>query len=477
MGVGEVTMHRCSILALTGVAGLLLLNCSAPADAPQNESSPGSGGDGLAGDTGTGGSANTAGSSANTGGNGVGGSGGTSSGMGGSTGKAGGAGTGGSSGGSAGSGGGGFVPPSCANGVTTLPSDAPKLAAGMWTQINPASVTFGHNTASHNQDIFTQGLAVDPCNPATIYLTVCANPVTGNTGSIPGLYRTTNAGATWTKIGPFDGPINIRIDPKDPKHLYANQGVRGDAIGFWVSTDGGATWKQPQGFLDAAAKVHDTDVYHTEVDPTDFNHVLLSFHYYWNYGDTAGVFESFDGGASFTIHDPIPGLHGAGGYGVFLLFNPALGIGNNKTWLFGSQGGGYYRTTDAGTTWTKVSDNNMEHGGGQIYYTKTGTLYSAGIPRLMKSTDNGATWQLGQNDMMPNFGYIGIIGDGTHLYTSSHDHDAPFVTTLETDGLKWTNFSTQISHAGSFEMAYDAANDIVYSANEYDGLIALKVQR
>ena len=95
----------------------------------------------------------------------------------------------------------------------------------------------------------------------------------------------------------------------------------------------------------------------------------------------------------------------------------------------------------------------------------------------MKSTDNGATWKFGGNPNKPNFGYVGIIGDGTHLYTSSHDHNAEFQTSLESDGITWTDYSSQISHAGSFEMAYDAANGIVYSANEYDGLLALKVQR
>ena len=70
------------------------------------------------------------------------------------------------------------------------------------------------------------------------------------------------------------------------------------------------------GFLDAAKTVNDTDVYRVEPDPADFNHLLLSFHYYWHNGDTMGVFESSDGGDSWTIHDPIPGLHGAGGYGI-----------------------------------------------------------------------------------------------------------------------------------------------------------------
>ncbi|HEV8248187.1 MAG TPA: hypothetical protein VGP93_20570, partial [Polyangiaceae bacterium] len=364
---------------------------------------------------------------------------------------------------------GGFTPPACSNGVTALPADAPALTPGVWTPINPSQVVYGNTEV----DVFTQGLALDPCNPATIYLTACANPVDATRN--PGLYRSTNAGTSWTKIGPFDGPINVRVDPGDPLHLYANQGVRGAAIGFWVSTDGGENWVQPQGFLDAAATVNDTDVYHVDPDPADFNHLLLSFHYYWQGGDTMGVFESFDGGDSFTIHDPVPGLHGAGGYGIFFLHHPGLGIGDGKTWLLGTQGAGNYRTTDAGETWTKVTDNNMDHGGGQIYYTAEGVLFAGGVPNLMKSTDNGATWQLGGNPNKVNWGYIGLIGDGTHLYTSAHDHDGEFQTSLESDGVEWTDYSAQISHAGSFEMAYDAANGIVYSANEYDGLLALKV--
>ena len=350
------------------------------------------------------------------------------------------------------------------------------LVPGVWKPINPAAVTYGQHGAGGDQDVFTQGMTIDPCNAATLYLTACTNPVTGTSQAVPGLYRSTNAGTTWTKLGPFDGPINVRVDPEDPLHMYVGQGVRGSGIGFWVSKDGGKTFIQPQGFLDAAKKVNDTDVYRVEPDPADFNHLLLSFHYYWHNGDTMGVFESFDGGDSWTIHDPVPGLHGAGGYGIFFLYNPKLGIGDNKSWLLGTQGAGYYRTSDAGTTWTKVTSNSMDHGGGQLYYTKTGTLFAGGVPNLMKSTDNGVTWKLGGNPNKANWGYLAIVGDGTHLYTASHDHNAEFQTSLESDGLTWSDYSTQISHAGAFEMAYDAANGIVYSANEYDGLLALKVK-
>jgi photosystem II stability/assembly factor-like uncharacterized protein len=373
-----------------------------------------------------------------------------------------------------------FVPPSCANGVTALPADAPKLVPGVWTPINPAAVSFGQNgTGGRNQDVFTQGMTIDPCNVATLYLAACTNPVTGNAPATPGLYRSTNAGTTWTRLGPFDGPIHVRIDPKDPLHMYVGQGVRGSAAGFWVSTDGGKTFKMPDSFT---AKANNSvggwtnDVYDVAPDPTDFNHVLVSFHSPFEFSTSSGVLESKDGGSTWIRHYPISPSLGGAGWGVWFLYNPKLGIGNSNTWLLGTQGGGWWRTTDAGGSWTKVTDNSMEHGGGQIYYTKTGTLYAGGTSHTMKSTDNGATWMFGGNPSKPNFGFIGIVGDGTHLYTSSHDHMAEFQTSLESDGIVWGDYSTQISHAGSFEMAYDAANDIVYSANEYDGLLALKVK-
>jgi len=490
-------MYGSSILALTAIANLLLLGCSSAGDTPDSDPAAGLGQAGTA--TGAGG--DCANSTATTGENGPGGNSatiggasgaaGSASGNGGSSvGNAGGAGTGGTSsnggsggkGGSGGSGGSGpFVPPSCANGVTTLPADAPKLTPGVWTPINPAAVSFGqHGQGGRDQDVFTQGMTIDPCNPGTLYLAACTNPVTGNAPAVPGLYRSTNAGTTWTKLGPFDGPIHVRIDPKDHLHMYVVQGVRGATAGFWVSTDGGKTFKSPDGFTSKANNSvggWTNDGYDVAGDPTDFNHVLMTFHSPFEFSSSSGVLESKDGGNTWIRHYPISSALAGAGWGIWFLYNPALGIGNSSTWLLGTQGGGYWRTTDAGTSWTKVTDHSMEHGGGQIYYSKSGVLYAGSTTHLMKSTDNGATWTYGGNPNKPNWGYIAIVGDGTHLYAASHDHTGEFQTSLDSDGITWTDYSTQISHGGSFEMAYDAANGIVYSANEFDGLLALKVPK
>ena len=239
-----------ALLTRATMASLVLVFSGCSAEGSANEPSPG---DDLAGNGGSSVVAQAGGSASPS----TGGAGGDGSGTAGaSAGRAGGiSGSGGVAGGSAGPGGasgagggsGVFVAPTCANGSSKLPPDAPVLEPGVWKPINPAAVTYGQHGTGGDQDVFTQGMTIDPCNAATLYLTACTNPVTGTSHAVPGLYRSTNAGTTWTKLGPFDGPINVRIDPKDPLHMYVGQGVRGNGIGFWVSKDGGKTWMQPQG--------------------------------------------------------------------------------------------------------------------------------------------------------------------------------------------------------------------------------------
>jgi hypothetical protein len=302
--------------------------------------------------------------------------------------------------------------------------------------------------------------------------------------SIGGLYKSINAGSTWTRVGhiPVDytgsdhveAPLHVRIDPKNTQHLYVVQGVRGHE-GFYVSTDGGENLKIPQGFAKLSSpSFNPSDVYGIAVDPTDFAHVLLSFHGAWGWTDTkwntsSGVLESKDGGESWIVHDP----NGWGtGHTITFLYNPELGIGNANTWLLGTQGNGMLRTTNAGATWTKVTDNGIQHGGGTVYYTHNGDLFASGADHNAKSTDNGATWTV----IGPGGGYNAIGGDGHSVYTAKCFGPTPFIVSSETDGVTWKDFNSQQFDMGMFDIKFDATNRILYSSNWRAGLYALKVQ-
>ncbi|MBA3938777.1 MAG: exo-alpha-sialidase [Planctomycetes bacterium] len=344
------------------------------------------------------------------------------------------------------------------------------LIPGVWTDITPPGVIM--TPASH---VFCQGVTLDPVDPLTIYLCVCAYEV-----AKAGLFKTTDGGATWTRIGQLDEPLHVEIDPKDRQHLYCVDGVRGNTIGFWASHDGGATWSMPPGFKTATdhppSGVGTSDLYSIAVDPLDFTHVLVSFHSPWENSRNCGVLESTDGGASWTARQPPSGSAGGYGMAIFFLSDPALKQGDAKTWLFTAQQGGFFRTTDGGSTWTLVYPLQMTHGGNQLYRTKDGTLYAGAYQYPVRSTDNGASWQPLKVGL-PYSWYIGICGDGTHLYTGCTGEHQPVFTAPEADGQTWKPLAggTRTFSTDPFEMRFDRVHHILYSATFGDGFFAIKV--
>jgi hypothetical protein len=93
-------------------------------------------------------------------------------------------------------------------------------------------------------------LAIDPVNPTTVY-----------PGAFGGVFKSTDAGATWFSISTGLSHTNIRslaADPVTPDRLYA--GAYG---GIMKSKDGGAHWSLINGGL-----TH-TDVKKVAVDPVN----------------------------------------------------------------------------------------------------------------------------------------------------------------------------------------------------------------
>ena len=355
----------------------------------------------------------------------------------------------------------------------------PTLQPGVWTNISPPMEPFGQ--IGENQTL-AMGFALDPGNPYTLYECASAFNSTLFTVIPGGLWRTTDGGSNWERVGVFDAPTMVAVDPGDSKHLYVADGVRGNTIGFWVSTDAGVTWTKPDAFTAAGMDptVETQDTYSMAVDPSNFNHVLLSFHYGWTangtYTSTAGIFETTDGGTTFTIHQP-DSRWGGLGYFVSFLSDPAHNAGDGNTWLLGTQASGYWKTSDAGKTWKQVATQQMPHEGSHVFYASDGTLYSGGFGHPMRSTDNGDTFTV--LDQTPNGSYCGVLGDGTTLYIQQNgftNPDAPYMTSPERDGTTWTTFGdgSQKFTGGPFQGGYDPVNKILYASMYESGLWALK---
>jgi photosystem II stability/assembly factor-like uncharacterized protein len=378
----------------------------------------------------------------------------------------------------------------------TAPVDAmptgptPTLTAGTWVNITPSGVNLAPgccttypNVGYENNTFGIDWIEIDPSNPYTLY--ACAD--------VEGIWKTTDGGSTWKRLGTppaaptyastvtyLDSPIRVRVDPKDSKHLSATEGVRGNALGFWVSNDGGDTWTQPPGFI-TAEKMATNDVTTMVVDPTDFNHVLVGSHSPWAMMGNAGILETKDGGETFVLHPPQADWP-SGSLGIQFLFDPAKGVGNAETWLASVSGIGLLRTTDSGTTWNLVSTSGTMHGGeNELYFAKNGAVYAGANNTMLRSTDEGASWtSVGPQSQD---GYYQVIGDGNVLYGQSANTGtnttgpAPYVTSKETDGLTWSPYQSgvQTFSDGPYVMRFDSVNRILYSANWDAGVWALKV--
>jgi photosystem II stability/assembly factor-like uncharacterized protein len=129
------------------------------------------------------------------------------------------------------------------------------------------------------------GLAIPAQQPKTIYATVEASRRTG------GFFRSKDGGANWEKMSSYSAPGaqyygEIFLDPNDPERIYS--------VDVWmrVSDDGGKTWRQ----LDEHAKHPDNHV--VWVDPSNSDHLLI--------GCDGGLYESYDRAATWQFKSNLP---------------------------------------------------------------------------------------------------------------------------------------------------------------------------
>jgi len=343
-----------------------------------------------------------------------------------------------------------------------------ELTQGVWTEITPPATGYASTYG-------TQTIVFDPSNHDVLYTTV----------DTLGLWKSTDRGATWTELGSgtasggptttrLDSPVCIAVNPANSNHLVATQGIRGTSLGFWISTDGGATWTMPSGFSSVSPTM---DVTTLAIDPTDFSHMLVGTH-----GSPAAILETFNAGVDWTLHEAEESWP-TGSMGLTILRHPTLEQGNSATWLAEFDGGGKWRTTDSGATWTQVSSVSIPHGLVHgAFYTADGTLYAAGGPYAMKSTDNAASFTAMSD--LPSSAYLQVAEAGGTLYTRPsypllEGYGGTTAFQVSTDGgSDWGaqgSPGNQTFTNGPIHLVVDEVNNILYAANWNGGLWALKV--
>lgn len=127
-------------------------------------------------------------------------------------------------------------------------------------------------------------LAIAPSNPDMVYAMVEADSVRGAKPQmlLSGLYRSKDAGKTWTWMSTINNrPFyfsQVRVDPKNPDRIYRM------AVDFASSDDGGYSWRT------GMVGIHE-DYHGMWINPSDPEHFIIV-------GD-AGIFQSWDRGGTY----------------------------------------------------------------------------------------------------------------------------------------------------------------------------------
>ena len=236
-------------------------------------------------------------------------------------------------------------------------------------------------------------IAIDPADTSTMYIgTGELYRYDGSTGGIVirttrgsygiGILKTTNSGATWAKS--LDWTYNqqrgvqaIRINPLNPGTVFA-----ATSEGVYRTTDAGSSWTLVLTVLMAE------DI---AVNPADTTKVLATC---GNFGTAGrGVYRSTDGGATFTL---VPGVAVSTGKAMLEIYaaNPwsvYLSIADST---IGS--GSLWKSTNFGSTWTLLSSEALY--GQQGWYSQfvavhptDSTKVVRGGQGLFKSTNGGVS--------------------------------------------------------------------------------------
>src|SRR5262245_44194896 len=234
------------------------------------------------------------------------------------------------------------------------------VGGGLWKTTDGgmkwAPVTDGQLTSSS-----VGAVAVSESRPDTVFIGMGESCIRGNIMPGDGVYKSTDAGKTWTHIGftGSDAISKIRIHPTNPDIVFVadfgKYGTPSDERGIFKTTDGGKTWKKvlfrdnKTGGIDVAIDRKNPNVMFAGLWEAYRVEYQMS-----SGGPGSGLFKSTDGGETWREITRATGLP----QGLVGKISIAIsGADSNRIYaLIENDKGGLYVSDDAGGSWKLVNE-------------------------------------------------------------------------------------------------------------------------
>jgi photosystem II stability/assembly factor-like uncharacterized protein len=300
---------------------------------------------------------------------------------------------------------------------------------GIWTPLGPEGGS-------------VWSLAVDPDDADVVYA-----------GTRSGVFKSTDAGATWTSASKGLGPAGVWVMSLavTPDAVYAGTYTNG----VYKSTDGGASWFSASAGLPSAV-VLTPNVGALVADPRSPSRIWA--------GTNRGVFLTTNGGLSWQ--ERRRGLP---------LDSPSRGLvlaPDGKT-LYVSNSRSVFKTTNQGKRWERVGKGLIGGVGDMVLDPANPAIVYAGGLGLWKSLNGGASW-IRVAPTLFDGGILALTRQGTRLFVSHESNTKHGIWYSDDRGVTWTPAEERPSDPAILDLA--AGPDLVY-AGTASNIVAAGVYR
>lgn len=306
---------------------------------------------------------------------------------------------------------------------------------------------------------------IDPRNPDVVLVAALGHAFAPSTER--GVFRSTDGGKTWTKVLYVDdhtGATDLAYAPSNPLIVFAAMyqverqpwafSSGGAGSGLYRSNDGGVTWKKLEGHGLPAGVLGKIGVSVSGADP-DRVYALIE-------AEKGGLYRSDDGGEKWERTNDDERYRQRAWYFSHVFADP-----RNADTLY-VLNTGMFRSTDAGKTFTLLAAPHGDHHGLWIDPANPQRMINGDDGGATISIDGGKNWTPQLNQPTAQFYHVAADNRFPYYLFGAQQDNTPVATQAWSDfGLIGMRNWYEVAGAESAFMAPDPRDgNIVYSAGQ-----------